>query len=288
MQQLKITKSITNRESQTFVAYLREISKQPMLSAEEEAELACKIRTGNKAALNRLVNANLRFVVSVAKQFHGSGLPLPDLVNEGNMGLLHATKRFDETKGFKFISYAVWWIRQRIMKAIAEQRHIVRFPISRLGLNAKIEKQKCLWRQTHEREPDIEELSEILHTGIHEIMEASSMNIKHVSLDAPVSSDGDYTFGDTVACGNADEPDNLLNRQSLEQTINNTLDKSLTGQQKKIVCWYFGIGVDQPRTLEDIGNLCNISRERARQIKEKAISQLQSQKNCNGLRIFLG
>ena len=207
MQSLKITHAITNRESQTFTIYLREISKQPLLTVEEEVDLACKIKMGNGAALDRLVNGNLRFVVSVAKQFSASGLPLPDLVNEGNIGLIHAAKLFDETKGFKFISYAIWWIRQHILKAIAAQKHIVHYPIKKIMLSLDIEKEKKIWQQQHQREPWIKELSEVLHKHVYEIIEASALSLRHVSIDAPAAIDRDESFGDTLESVDIDRPD---------------------------------------------------------------------------------
>lgn len=288
MQQLKITQSITRRDTQALSIYLKEIAKQPLLKPEEENELARQIKTGNDAAMEQLVKANLRFVVSVAKQFQGSGIPLIDLINEGNIGLMMAAGKFDETKGFKFISYAVWWIRQCITKAIAEQRNIVHFPLSKLSLNMQIEKQKKIWQQEYEREPEPEELSEILNREEADIIAASNMHTKHISLDTPAVGCEDCTMADTIVETETANPhDNLLNRDNLTMMIHNALDKALTSQQKKILCYYFGIGMEQSHTLEDIGSLCNISRERVRQIKEKAIRLLQEGTTGRTLRVLL-
>ena len=286
MQQLKITQSITSRDTQALSIYLKEIAKQPLLNCDEENELALKIKEGDEMALERLIKANLRFVVSVAKQFQGSGIPLIDLINEGNIGLMLAARKFDETRGFKFISYAVWWIRQYITKAIAEQRNVVHFPLSKISLNMQIEKHKRIWQQEYEREPEPAELSEILNRHESEIIAASNMHAKHVSLDTPVMGCEDCTMADTIIETGAQQ-DNLLNKDNLLMMIHNALDTALTSQQKKILCYYFGIGMDQPHTLEDIGTLCNISRERVRQIKEKAIRLLQQGSAGRSLRVLL-
>jgi RNA polymerase primary sigma factor len=288
MRQLKITKSITNRESQSLEKYLQEIGKVELISPEEEVRLATQIKQGDQAALDRLTKANLRFVVSVAKQYQNQGLSLPDLINEGNLGLIKAAQRFDETRGFKFISYAVWWIRQSILQALAEQARIVRLPLNKVGLTNRIQKAYSQLEQEFEREPSAEELAEVLDMDIEEVTSSLGINARHVSMDTPLSEGEESTLLDVLVNTNAEKTDGLLDHtQSLKTEIDRSLG-TLTERQKEVICYFFGIGVDHPLSLEDIGDKFNLTRERVRQIKDKAITKLKTQNRTRVLRTYLG
>jgi RNA polymerase primary sigma factor len=288
MRQLKITKSITNRESQSLEKYLQEIGKVELISSEEEVRLATLIRQGDQKALDRLTKANLRFVVSVAKQYQNQGLSLPDLINEGNLGLIKAAQRFDETRGFKFISYAVWWIRQSILQALAEQSRIVRLPLNKVGLTNRIQKAFSQLEQQFEREPSPEELAELLDMDLDEVSASLSISSRHVSVDTPISEGEDGTLLDVLENPNAEKTDGDLDHtQSLKTEIDRSL-RTLTERQKEVICYFFGIGVDHPMSLEDIGERFNLTRERVRQIKDKAITKLRTTNRVNVLRTYLG
>ena len=288
MRQLKISKSITNRESQSLEKYLQEIGKVELISAEEEVRLAKLIKQGDQRALDRLTGANLRFVVSVAKQYQNQGLSLPDLINEGNLGLIKAAQRFDETKGFKFISYAVWWIRQSILQSLAEQSRIVRLPLNKVGLTNKINKAYSQLEQEFEREPSAEELAELLDLQTEEVAASLSISSRHVSMDSPLSEGEDNTLIDIMHNPNADATDEELDhKQSLKTEIDRSLN-TLTERQQEVIRYFFGIGVDHPLSLEDIGERFNLTRERVRQIKDKAISKLKSNTRCKLLKVYLG
>ena len=288
MRQLKITKSITNRESQSLEKYLQEIGKVELISSEEEVRLAVLIRQGCQKSLDRLTKANLRFVVSVAKQYQNQGLSLPDLINEGNLGLIKAAQRFDETRGFKFISYAVWWIRQSILQALAEQSRIVRLPLNKVGLTNRIQKAFSQLEQQLEREPTSEELAELLEMDLEEVTASLSISSRHISMDTPISEGEDGTLLDVLENPNAEKTDgNLDHTQSLKTEIDRSL-KTLTERQKEVICYFFGIGVDHPMSLEDIGQRFNLTRERVRQIKDKAITKLRTTNRINLLRTYLG
>ncbi len=288
MRQLKITKSITNRESQSLEKYLQEIGKVELITPEEEVKLAVRIKEGDQIALEKLTKANLRFVVSVAKQYQNQGLTLPDLINEGNLGLIKAAQRFDETRGFKFISYAVWWIRQSILQALAEQSRIVRLPLNKVGLTNRISKAYSQLEQEYEREPSAEELASFLDIDIEEIRSTLSASVRHVSMDQPISDGEDGTLMDLLQNPNAVSTDNdLAFRLSLKTEIERSLS-TLTERQKDVIRFFFGIGVDHPLTLEDIGERFNLTRERVRQIKDKAITKLRSTNRCKLLKDYLG
>ena len=288
MRQLKISKSITNRESQSLEKYLQEIGKVELISPEEEVKLATLIKQGCQKSLDRLTKANLRFVVSVAKQYQNQGLSLPDLINEGNLGLIKAAQRFDETRGFKFISYAVWWIRQSILQALAEQSRIVRLPLNKVGLTNRIQKAYSLLEQQYEREPSAEELAEMLEMDIDEVSSTLGINARHVSMDSPLSDGEENTLIDVLENPNAEKTDNELDHnESLKTEIDRSL-KTLTERQKEVICFFFGIGVDHPMSLEDIGERFNLTRERVRQIKDKAITKLKTSNRCKLLRTYLG
>jgi RNA polymerase primary sigma factor len=288
MRQLKITKSITNRESQSLEKYLQEIGKVELVSPEEEVKLATLIKQGDQQALDRLTKANLRFVVSVAKQYQNQGLSLPDLINEGNVGLIKAAQRFDETRGFKFISYAVWWIRQSILQALAEQSRIVRLPLNKVGLTNRIQKAFSLLEQEYEREPTAEELAEVLQMDLEEVSATLSISSRHVSMDTPLTEGEENTLLDVLENPNAEKTDGELDhKESLKTEIDRSL-KTLTERQKEVICFFFGIGVDHPMSLEDIGERFNLTRERVRQIKDKAITKLRATNRCKLLRTYLG
>ena len=288
MRQLKITKSITNRESQSLEKYLQEIGKVELITPEEEVKLATLIKQGDQKALDRLTKANLRFVVSVAKQYQNQGLSLPDLINEGNLGLIKAAQRFDETRGFKFISYAVWWIRQSILQALAEQSRIVRLPLNKVGLTNRLQKAYSLLEQQFEREPSAEELAELLEMDLEEVSATLGISARHVSMDTPLSEGEDNTLLDVLENPNAERTDNELDhKESLKTEIDRSL-KTLTERQKEVICYFFGIGVDHPMSLEDIGERFNLTRERVRQIKDKAITKLRATNRCKLLRTYLG
>jgi RNA polymerase primary sigma factor len=288
MRQLKITKSITNRESQSLEKYLQEIGKVELISPEEEVKLAGLIKQGNQAALDKLTKANLRFVVSVAKQYQNQGLSLPDLINEGNLGLIKAAQRFDETRGFKFISYAVWWIRQSILQALAEQSRIVRLPLNKVGLTNKIQKAYSQLEQEFEREPSPEELADLLELETEEVSATLGIAARHVSMDTPLSEGEDNTLVDVLENPNAERAEtNIEHKESLKQEIERSM-KMLTERQKEVICYFFGIGVDHPMSLEDIGDKFNLTRERVRQIKDKAITKLRTNSRSKALRGYLG
>ncbi|TAH05535.1 MAG: RNA polymerase sigma factor RpoD/SigA [Sphingobacteriales bacterium] len=288
MRQLKISKSITNRESQSLEKYLQEIGKVELISPEEEVKLARMIKQGDQRALDKLTKANLRFVVSVAKQYQNQGLSLPDLINEGNLGLIKAAQRFDETRGFKFISYAVWWIRQSILQSLAEQARIVRLPLNKVGLTNKIQKAFSQLEQEFEREPSAEELADMLQLDIEEVRSTLSINVRHVSTDTPISEGEEGTLIDLLENPNAEKTEkNIEHVESLKLEIERSL-KALTERQKEVICYFFGIGIDHPMTLEDIGERFSLTRERVRQIKDKAITKLKTTNRSQILRSYLG
>lgn len=286
MRQLKITKSITNRESAALEKYLQEISKETMISAEEEVELAQRIKKGDQKALERLTKANLRFVVSVAKQYQNQGLSLPDLINEGNLGLLKAAERFDETRGFKFISYAVWWIRQSILQAISEQSRIVRLPLNQVGSVNKINREINRFEQLNERRPSVDEIAEKVDLPQDKIDEALNINGHQISVDAPFVEGEDNSLLDVMANGDAPMADTLLVEESLRSEIQNALN-ALNERERNVVEASYGI--NQPElTLEEIGTKFGLTRERVRQIKEKAIRKLRNSKANKFLKTYLG
>ncbi len=288
MRQLKITKSITNRESQSLEKYLQEIGKVELISPEEEVKLAILIKKGDQAALEKLTKANLRFVVSVAKQYQNQGLTLPDLINEGNLGLIKAAQRFDETRGFKFISYAVWWIRQSILQALAEQSRIVRLPLNKVGLTNRISKAYSQLEQEFEREPTPEELAFLLDIDPDEVSATLGVAARHVSMDQPLSDGEESTLMDVLVNQNASGTDDeLVLRASLHTEIERSLS-TLTERQKEVIRYFFGIGIDHPLSLEDIGERFCLTRERVRQIKDKAITKLRTASRCKLLRSYLG
>ncbi|CAN5609927.1 RNA polymerase sigma factor RpoD/SigA [soil metagenome] len=288
MRQLKITKSITNRESQSLEKYLQEIGKVELISPQEEVNLAERIKKNDQKALDRLVKANLRFVVSVAKQYQNQGLSLPDLINEGNLGLIKAALRFDETKGFKFISYAVWWIRQSILQSLAEQSRIVRLPLNKVGLTNRISKAYQQLEQEFEREPTAEELADFLHLETEEVSSAINVATRHISMDTPIVDGEDNTLADMLENPNAEKTDHKIEHyESLKTEVERSLE-TLSQRQKEVVCYFFGIGQDDPLSLEDIGHKFNLTRERVRQIKDKAITRLKSTNRCKLLKVYLG
>lgn len=288
MRQLKITKSITNRESQSLEKYLQEIGKVDLITPEEEVQLAIRIKQGDQRALEKLTKANLRFVVSVAKQYQNQGLSLSDLINEGNLGLIKAAQRFDETRGFKFISYAVWWIRQSILQALAEQSRIVRLPLNKVGLSNKISKAYSQLEQEYEREPSTEELAELLEIGTEEVETTLGVAARHVSVDAPFVDSEDNTLLDILENPNSDSADaELYHGESLRCEIERSLS-TLTDRQRDVIKLYFGIGVTNPMSLEDIGEKFSLTRERVRQIKDKAITKLRTASRCQLLKTYLG
>ena len=286
MRQLKITKSITNRESAALEKYLQEISKETMISAEEEVELAQRIKKGDQKALERLTKANLRFVVSVAKQYQNQGLSLPDLINEGNLGLLKAAERFDETRGFKFISYAVWWIRQSILQAISEQSRIVRLPLNQVGSVNKINREINRFEQLNERRPSVDEIAEKVDLPQEKIDEAMNINGHHISVDAPFVEGEDNSLLDVMTNTESPEADKELVDESLKSEIQTALN-ALNERERNVVEASYGI--NQPElTLEEIGSKFGLTRERVRQIKEKAIRKLRNSKTNKFLKTYLG
>lgn len=288
MRQLKITKSITNRESQSLDKYLQDIGKEELITAEQEVELAKRIKQGDQLALEKLTKANLRFVVSVAKQYQNQGLTLPDLINEGNLGLIKAAQKFDETRGFKFISYAVWWIRQSILQALAEQARIVRLPLNQVGSLNKINKAFSRLEQEYERPPSAEELAEVLEVPEDKIKESLKVAGRHVSMDAPLSSSEDGgTLMDVMANNDSPKADRLLMAESLQKEIERSLS-TLTDKEREIIRLFFGIGMNHGLTLEEIGAKFNLTRERVRQIKEKAIRRLRHTSRNKLLKAYLG
>lgn len=288
MRQLKITKSITNRESQSLEKYLQEIGKVDLITPEEEVLLAIKIKQGDQRALEKLTNANLRFVVSVAKQYQNQGLSLSDLINEGNLGLIKAAQRFDETRGFKFISYAVWWIRQSILQALAEQSRIVRLPLNKVGLTNKISKAYSMLEQEFEREPSTEELASLLEIDLEEVETTLGVAARHVSMDAPFVDGEENTLLDVLENANASKADRDIEHcDSLKLEVARSLS-TLTDRQREVLMLYFGIGNEDPVSLEDIGEKFGLTRERVRQIKDKAITKLRTTNRCKLLKSYLG
>ncbi|HRT90269.1 MAG TPA: RNA polymerase sigma factor RpoD/SigA [Bacteroidales bacterium] len=287
MRQLKISKQVTNRDTPSLDKYLQEIGKVDLISPEEEVTLARRIKAGDSAALCRLVNANLRFVVSVAKQYQNQGMTLPDLINEGNLGLIKAAQRFDETRGFKFISYAVWWIRQSILQALAEQSRIVRLPVNKIGSINRINKALARLEQKYEREPSEQEIAEMLEMAPEEVKDALRTNGRTISMDAPVSPDEDNTMYDTLQNPDALSPDKNLISESLAFEIERALS-TLSAREAKVLKLYFGINIKHPLTLEEIGEALSLTRERVRQIKEKAIKKIQYTTRCRILKSYLG
>jgi len=289
MRQLKIVKQVTNRETASLDKYLQEIGRVELISAEEEVELARRIKTGDKRALERLTKANLRFVVSVSKQYQNQGLSLPDLINEGNLGLIKAAERFDETRGFKFISYAVWWIRQSILQALAEQARIVRLPLNKIGTINKINRAYSELEQQYERPPSADELADFLACSTEEVRQSLANTGRHVSMDAPLI-DGDESSSsmyDVLPNDSLPGPELDLNKESLRKDIDRSL-ATLTGREGDVVRLYYGLNGKHPLTLEEIGDLFDLTRERVRQIKEKAIRRLKHTSRSRMLKTYLG
>ncbi len=287
MRQLKITKSITNRDSQSLDKYLTEISREDMINAEQEVELAKRIKKGDQRALEKLVRANLRFVVSVSKQYQNQGLTLPDLINEGNLGLIKAAQRFDETRGFKFISYAVWWIRQSILQAIAEQSRIVRLPLNQVGSLNKINKAYAQLEQRFERPPVADELASALEIPEEKVKDTMSVSGRHVSVDAPLKEDEDFSLLDLISNNESPSADSDLMRESLQTEIERSLE-TLTERERDVIRLFFGIGMNHGLTLEEIGDKFDLTRERVRHIKEKAIRRLRQNSRSRLLKMYLG
>ena len=285
MRQLKIATQITNRDSQAVEKYLQEISKIPMISPEEETVLAQRIKMDDRSSLDKLVQANLRFVVSVAKQYQHQGLSLSDLINEGNLGLIKAARRFDETKGFKFISYAVWWIRQSILQALAEQGRLVRLPQNKIGTYNRANKALMAFEQEHEREPSTEELSQVLEMSETEINNIFQSNSRHTSLDAPIHETEDVAMGDLLEGG--EHTDYTVMQESLRIEIKRVL-KSLSPREAEIVTAYFGLDGENGESIEEIGEKYDLTKERIRQIKERAVKRLQKARYSNALKVYLG
>ncbi|WP_431137089.1 sigma-70 family RNA polymerase sigma factor [Psychroserpens mesophilus] len=287
MRQLKITKQVTNRESKSLDKYLQDISKLPMITAEEEVELAQRIREGDQAALDKLTTANLRFVVSVAKQYQNQGLTLPDLINEGNAGLVKAAKRFDETRGFKFISYAVWWIRQAILQALAEQSRIVRLPLNKIGSINKINKAFSFLEQSHQRAPSAEEIALELDMTVSEVKQSLKNSGRHLSMDAPLKEGETSSLYDVVKSGESPNPDRDLMKESLNVEINRALD-TLSQKESDVIRLNFGLSNEPPMTLDEIGITFDLTRERVRQIREKGIRRLRQDSKSKILKTYLG
>ncbi len=287
MRQLKITKQVTNRETASLDKYLQEIGKVDLITADEEVELAQRIKAGDKKALEKLVKANLRFVVSVAKQYQNQGLSLPDLINEGNLGLIKAAKRFDETRGFKFISYAVWWIRQSILQALAEQSRIVRLPLNKIGSINKINKMYAKLEQENERPPSPEELAKALDMSINDVKISLKNAGRHVSMDAPLVEGEESNLYDVLRSGESPSPDKTLMLESLRTEIERALN-TLTPREADVIRLYFGLNGNHMMTLEEIGETFDLTRERVRQIKEKAIRRLKHTSRSKILKSYLG
>ena len=287
MRQLKISKQITNRESQSLDKYLQEIGKVDLLTPDEEVELAQRIRDGDQVALEKLTKANLRFVVSVAKQYQNQGLSLGDLINEGNLGLIKAGQRFDETRGFKFISYAVWWIRQSILQALAEQSRIVRLPLNRVGSLNKISKTFAELEQKFEREPSPDELAEVLEVTTAEVVDTMKISGRHISMDAPFISGEENSLLDVLENDLEEKPDSELMNDSLRREVQRALS-TLTQREADVISLYFGLNGEQSMTLEEIGTKFSLTRERVRQIKEKAIRRLRHTSRSKALKPYLG
>jgi len=287
MRQLKITKSITNRESASLDKYLQEIGREDLITAEQEVILAKRIKDGDQDALEQLTRANLRFVVSVAKQYQNQGLSLPDLINEGNLGLIKAGQRFDETRGFKFISYAVWWIRQSILQALAEQSRIVRLPLNQVGSLNKINKAFSRLEQSHEREPSPDELAEELEVSTDKVRDTMKVSGRHVSMDAPFVTGEENSLIDVLENQDSPKADKSLLNESLQKEIERSLS-TLTEKERDVVKYFFGIGMNHGLTLEEIGTKFDLTRERVRQIKEKAIRRLRHTSRSKLLKAYLG
>lgn len=287
MRQLKITKSITNRETASLDKYLQDIGKEELITADEEVHLAQKVKLGDQQALEKLVKANLRFVVSVAKQYQNQGLSLPDLINEGNLGLIKAARRFDETRGFKFISYAVWWIRQSILQALAEQSRIIRLPLNQVGSLNKIKKATSKLEQEFERTPSAEEIAEKLEMPDYKIDAAKKITTRYISMDAPLTQDDETKFLDVFVSDDTPHTDDTLMRESLAREIQRSL-ATLTKKERDVINLYYGIGIPHGLTLEEIGAKFDLTRERVRQIKEKAIRRLKHTSRSKLLKSYLG
>jgi RNA polymerase primary sigma factor len=287
MRQLKITKQVTNRDTPSLDKYLHEIGRLEMISAEEEVELARRIRKGDSKALEKLVNANLRFVVSVAKQYQNQGLALPDLINEGNVGLIKAAQRFDETRGFKFISYAVWWIRQSILQALAEQSRIVRLPLNKIGSISRISKVFAELEQKYEREPTVLELAQALELAPADVLEALRTANRPISMDAPIGTEEDTSLYDVLGNNDSPSPDKDLIHDSLQKEIARVLT-TLSAREAKILQLYYGLNNHPPLSLDEISAEVGLTRERVRQIKEKAIKRLKNSSRCKMLKSYLG
>ncbi len=287
MRQLKITKQVTNRDTPSLDKYLQEIGKVDLISPEEEVSLARRIKSGDSDALSKLVKANLRFVVSVAKQYQNQGMSLPDLINEGNLGLMKAAQRFDETRGFKFISYAVWWIRQAILQSLAEQARIVRLPVNKIGSINRINRAFSKLEQEYEREPSSAEIADMLEMAPDEVKESLKTNGRTVSMDAPISSEEDNNMYDILQSMDTPSPDKNLINESLAYEIERALS-TLSPREAKVLKLYFGINMKHPFTLEEIGEELALTRERVRQIKEKAIKRIQYTTRCRILKTYLG
>ncbi|SFR32189.1 RNA polymerase primary sigma factor [Robiginitalea myxolifaciens] len=287
MRQLKITKQVTNRETASLDKYLQEIGKVDLITADEEVELAQRIKAGDQLALEKLTKANLRFVVSVAKQYQNQGLTLPDLINEGNLGLIKAAQRFDETRGFKFISYAVWWIRQSILQALAEQSRIVRLPLNKIGSINKINKTFAFLEQAHERPPSAEEIAKELDMTVEDVKQSLKNSGRHVSMDAPLIDGEDSNLYDVLRSGESPNPDKELLHDSLRTEIERALE-TLTPREADVIRLYFGLAGQHSMTLEEIGETFDLTRERVRQIKEKAIRRLKHTSRSKILKTYLG
>ncbi|OQD43914.1 sigma-70 family RNA polymerase sigma factor [Croceivirga radicis] len=287
MRQLKITKQVTNRETASLDKYLQEIGKVDLITADEEVELAQRIKAGDQVALEKLTKANLRFVVSVAKQYQNQGLTLPDLINEGNLGLIKAAQRFDETRGFKFISYAVWWIRQSILQALAEQSRIVRLPLNKIGSINKINKTFAFLEQAHERVPSAEEIAKELDMTVEDVKQSLKNSGRHVSMDAPLIDGEDSNLYDVLKSGESPNPDKDLLHDSLRTEIERALE-TLTPREADVIRLYFGLAGQHSMTLEEIGETFDLTRERVRQIKEKAIRRLKHTSRSKILKTYLG
>ncbi|MGO3690859.1 sigma-70 family RNA polymerase sigma factor [Psychroflexus halocasei] len=287
MRQLKITKQVTNRETASLDKYLQEIGKVDLITAEEEVELAQRIKAGDDLALEKLTKANLRFVVSVSKQYQNQGLTLPDLINEGNLGLIKAAKRFDETRGFKFISYAVWWIRQSILSALAEQSRVVRLPLNKIGSINKINKTFAFLEQQHQRPPSPAEIAKELDMTESDVKESLKNSGRHISMDAPLKEGEDSNLYDVLNLGESPNPDKELIQESLQNEIERSLE-TLTQREADVIRLFFGLGNQQPMTLEEIGQTFGLTRERVRQIKEKGVRRLRHTSRSTILKKYLG
>ncbi len=287
MRQLKITKQVTNRETASLDKYLQEIGKVDLITAEEEVELAQRIKAGDDRALEKLTKANLRFVVSVSKQYQNQGLTLPDLINEGNLGLIKAAKRFDETRGFKFISYAVWWIRQSILQALAEQSRVVRLPLNKIGSINKINKTYAFLEQTNQRPPSPDEIAKELDMSISDVKESLKNSGRHLSMDAPLREGEDSSLYDVLNFEQSPNPDKDLMHESLQTEIERALD-TLAPRDADVIRLYFGLNGNQPMTLEEIGETFGLTRERVRQIKEKGVRKLKHNTRSKILKTYLG